>query len=182
MPLQLPPEEQGAVYWVTGLAGAGKTTVAEILVTKLRAQGQTVVFLDGDVLREVFGGGAGHSMAERRVLAHQYGAMCRMLSRQGMTVVCATISMFGEVRQWNRENIVRYCEVYLQVPMEVLVSRDKKGLYRGALAGEIDDVIGVNAPFEEPECPDIMIENDGARDPEAVVSELLTKINLWSEE
>ena len=175
-------QQPGTVYWVTGLAGAGKTSVARLLVEHFKSNDRSVVFLDGDILRDVFGGNAGHSMAERKVLARQYGAMCRMLSDQGLIVVCATISMFHEVRQWNRENIRQYCEIYLQVPMEVLVSRDQKGLYGKALAGEIDDVIGVNAPFEEPECPDIMIENDGARDLSMVLDELVAKINLWSEE
>jgi adenylylsulfate kinase len=102
--------------------------------------------------------------------------MCRMLSRQGMDVVCATISMFHQVRAWNRTHIHNYCEIYLRVPMEVLVARDQKGLYGQALAGAIDNVIGVNAPFEEPEASDIIVDNDGTRSPEDIVTELLTQI------
>jgi len=170
----------GPVYWITGLAGAGKTTQARLLTAELRARGQTVVLLDGDVMRDVLGGSAGHTRPERLRLARQYGAFCHLLSRQGVTVVCATISMFHEVRRWNREHLGKYCEIYLRVPMAVLVDRDQKGLYRGALAGEIDDVIGVNAPFEEPESPDIILENNGAQGPEAVAGELLQQIKLWS--
>lgn len=183
MPFQLSKQDQGKVFWVTGLAGAGKTTLAGLLVSKLRETEPSVVFLDGDVMRDVFGGSAGHSSAERLVLAQQYASLCRMLSRQGLTVVCATISMFHEVRRWNRQNLPGYCEIYLKVPMSVLEDRDQKGLYRGARNGEVDNVIGVNAPFEEPDSPDIMLENNGDRDPETVLDELLdklaNKINGW---
>lgn len=170
----------GRVFWITGLAGAGKTTLATLLADSLREDGEWVVFLDGDTMREVFGGAAGHSPDERRLLAGQYGRLCRLLAQQGATVVCATISMFHAVRRWNRENISRYCEVYVRVPLEVLEVRDQKGLYAAARRGEAEHVLGVNAPFEEPESPDIMIDNDGSRAPQAVLNELRDRIEQWS--
>ncbi len=179
-PLNLPVAEHGEVFWVTGLAGAGKTTLAGVLVRELRRTGRKVVFLDGDAVRAVLAPDAGHSPRERLALAGQYAAMCRLINSQGITVVCATISMFSAVRQWSRENISKYCEIYLRVPMAELVKRDQKGLYRGALAGEHDNVIGVNAPFDEPETPDIIINNDGTRSLEETAAELLEKTEKWS--
>ena len=173
MPLMLHPAEYGTVYWLTGLAGAGKTTIGRLLACRFREQGRNVVFLDGDILREVFGNTMGHGREERLKLARKYSAMCRMLSRQGLDVVCATISMFHEVRAWNRDNIPNYCEIYLRVPFDVLVARDQKGLYGQALAGKIDNVLGVNAPFDEPRNPDLIIDNDGRCSSEAIVDELI---------
>jgi len=172
--------EPGTVYWLTGLAGAGKTTLARQLVAWLRRKDRQTVLLDGDELREVFvTDGYGYSPRERLALAGSYGRLCGLLAGQGVDVVCATISMFHQVRRWNREHISRYCEVYVKVPLEVLVARDKKGLYGKALAGEIGDVVGVNGPFEEPENPDILLENDGARPMDMVRDELLAKIDTW---
>lgn len=177
MPLKLPPQEYGTVYWLTGLAGAGKTTIGRQLVHRFREQSRNVIFLDGDIMREVLGTTHGHGREERLALAHKYAAMCRMLSRQGTDVVCSTISMFHEVRTWNRQHINNYVEIYLRVPMDVLVARDQKGLYRGALAGTVDNVLGVNAPFEEPQNPDLIIENDGRRSSRAIVEELVTLLS-----
>lgn len=178
--MKIGPQKPGPVYWVTGLAGAGKTTLATLLAERLRDAGEWVILLDGDRMREVFAGDVGHSPEERRALAGQYGRLCRMLAEQGATVVCATISMFHAVRAWNREHIARYCEVYVKVPLEVLEVRDQKGLYAAARRNEVRHVLGVNASFEEPESPDIMIHNDGTRSPESVLDELRERIEQWS--
>lgn len=146
------------VYWITGLSGAGKSTLGRALTESLREEGASVIFLDGDELREVFGGADGHSRDERITLARKYSRLCQLLADQGSAVVIATISMFHEVRRWNRENIPGYCEVYLRVPLAVLKSRDSKGIYVRAERGELGNVVGMDLPAEEPESPDFVFE------------------------
>lgn len=107
-------EKQNRVYWLTGLSGAGKTTIGRLWRDRLRERGETVVFLDGDEMRSVFGTGLGFNAADRRRLAESYGRLCALLAGQGVTVVCCTISMFHSVRAWNRANIPGYYEVYIQ--------------------------------------------------------------------
>lgn len=157
---------QGRVFWITGLSGAGKTTVGRLLWGLLRSRSPSVIFLDGDILREIFGNDLGHSQADRLQSAMRNSRMCKMLSDQGADVVCATISLFRECQEWNRANIPGYREIYLRVPMEVLVKRDPKTLYSRALRGEVKDVMGVDLPFDEPSNPEIAVENDGSRKPE----------------
>ena len=103
----------GRVYWITGLSGAGKTTLGRELVQRLRAAGRPAIFLDGDMLREVIAEDLGHNLANRRKSAMRNARLCRMLASQGADVVCPTISMFHEVQRWNRENIPAYREIYL---------------------------------------------------------------------
>lgn len=165
----------GRLYWITGLAGAGKTTIGSLFANKLKGQHSNVIFLDGDSLREIFGDNTKYSLDERLALSRSYSRLCRMLVNQEMIVVCATISMFSEVRKWNRENIKNYKEIFLKVPIELLIERDQKKLYSRALQGEIKHVMGVDVPIEEPECPDIVIDNDGKRNALTIV-ELLIKL------
>lgn len=165
--------QPGTVYWVTGLSGSGKTTVGELLTAELRAHGRVVAFLDGDVLREVFGNDLGHSHEERRISALRNARLCRLLSLQGVDVVCATISMFHEIREWNRNEIPRYREIYLRVPMEILTGRDPKGLYAQAGRGERSQLWGVDMEWEEPESPDLLFENDGHQTPREIVAAIL---------
>src|SRR5580698_2375933 len=100
-----PAAATGRVYWITGLSGAGKTTVGQELWQRLRAAGRSAIFLDGDALREVIAEDLGHNTGSRRKSAMRNARLCKMLSSQGQDVVCPTISMFHEVQQWNRENI-----------------------------------------------------------------------------
>jgi adenylylsulfate kinase-like enzyme len=169
--------QHGTVYWFTGLSGAGKTALGKLFFSHVRAQKPNVVFCDGDALREVFAPDAGHGLAERRKLAMSYARLGRMLADQGMDVVCATISMFHEVRDWNRAHIPRYREIYVQVPIEVLIQRDQKGLYSRALRGEIGDVMGIDLPIEAPRNPDLVVENDGSASPEAIVARIVQALS-----
>lgn len=157
------------VYWITGLSGAGKTTIGKILVNRLRAKNYTVAHLDGDFVREVLNSKAGYTKDERKALALTYSRMCKMLSDQGITVVCTTISMFDTVRQWNRDFIANYAEIYLRVPIEILIQRDQKKLYSNALNGKIQNVLGINEVYDAPKNSDIVIENNGTLTPEEIV-------------
>lgn len=149
----------GMVIWITGLSGAGKSTLAIELVKKLRSDGKSVVFLDGDDLREVFGSArykaGNHGVEKRRALAMQYAYLCKLIASQGIIVVIATISLFQDVLSWNRINLPSYFEVYLKVPVSKLRLRDPKDIYRRFDAGELTDVAGLDLLIEEPSSPDI---------------------------
>lgn len=153
------------VYWLTGLSGAGKTTIGRLWYEKLKAAGEAVVFLDGDELRQVFGDDLGYTEEARRRSAMRNARLCALLAKQGIKVVCCTISMFDSVRDWNREHIPGYFEVYVKASLDTLRRRDQKGLYSGA----DQDVAGIHFQVEEPKTPDLVLENDGQRTPEEQV-------------
>lgn len=161
-------ESGNRVYWLTGLSGAGKTTIGRLWREELRRAGETVVFLDGDEMRSVFGAGLGFSGADRRRLAESYGRLCALLAGQGVTVVCCTISMFDSVRAWNRANIPGYYEVYIRASMETLRQRDQKGLY----SQNAEDVAGVGLQVELPSAPDLILDNNGDLTPEEQIERL----------
>jgi adenylylsulfate kinase len=144
------------VIWITGLSGAGKTTLAHKVADRLRARGRSVVLLDGDELRAVFGAiaASSHAGGARLELAMSYARLCQVLASQGLTVVIATISMFKDVHAWNRANLPGYFEAYLNVPLDELRRRDSKGIYTRYDAGELKHVAGLDLPVDEPQAPD----------------------------
>lgn len=169
--------EPGRVFWITGLSGAGKTTIGLKIYKHLLAESPNTVFLDGDILREVLGETLSFGMSEREKLGFVYARLCQMLSLQGLNVVCASISMFNSVRNWNREKLPQYTEIYLKTSIQVLIARDQKGLYGQALSGTVKNVIGMDIPFEEPIQPDIVIHNDGLLDPDKVAEKIILRLN-----
>ena len=149
---------QGNVYWITGLSGAGKTTVGDKVYAHIKKTKSNVIRLDGDMMREVFQN-KDYSLEGRKRLGYQYARLCRMLSEQGMDVVISAIVMFDEIRSWNRENIPCYKEVFLDVSMEELMKRNQKGIYTQAKSDKNQQVYGVSIDAELPKTPDLVIHN-----------------------
>jgi adenylylsulfate kinase len=147
------------VIWLIGLSGAGKTTLGRAVVDQ--AAPLRPVFIDGDVIRKVFGGDLGHTLEDRWRNAQRISRLCKFLDDQGIPVVCAILSLFPESRKWNREQIRNYYEVFIDAPLDQLEARDPKGLYKKARAGEMKNVAGIDLPFPPPESPDLIIENRG---------------------
>lgn len=148
------------VIWIIGLSGAGKSALGNALVEQIRSLNNKVVFLDGDLIRELFKNDVDHSTEGRRINAERISKLSNFLSNQEVHVVAAVLSIFPEWQVWNRENIKDYYEIYLKASIESLIARDSKGLYRRALKGEINNVVGIDIPFPEPKNPDLLIENE----------------------
>lgn len=162
------------VVWITGLAGSGKTTLAGLVCAGLRARGDSAVLLDGDALRDALGGVFGHERDERARAAFAYARLCRLVSDSGPHVVCATISMFHAVREWNRAHLPRYLEVWLQAPVPVLAARHPRRVYDGP------GVVGVDVEAEEPLRPDLTLDASGAVPPEELARRVLAHRMLSS--
>ena len=160
-------EHKGTVYFFTGLSGAGKTTVGSLFYRRLKNTKPNAVYLDGDEIRVAFGEDVGYTNDERLRWAGRIFRVCRLLSDQGIDVVCCSIAMYQSVRAWNRANIPNYKEIYLRVKPETLLARNQKGLYTGG-----HNVVGVDLPFDEPKTPDLIIQNDGERTPLEAVEEI----------
>ncbi len=159
---------QGSVVWITGLSGAGKTTIAEALKARLERQGQAPILLDGDTLRGLFANGDKFDAASRLELARNYGRLCQMLAKQGQTVICATISMRQPIYDWNRKNLPNYVEVFLDVPLETRQARDPKGYYAALHNGALNDFAGQDQAVDLPPSPDVHIKPDTEKSPDEI--------------
>ena len=155
---------KGFTIWLTGLSGAGKTTLATEMARELRARGVSVEVLDGDQVRTNLSKGLGFSKEDRDTNIRRIGYVCRLLSRNGVAAISAAISPYrearDEVRRLVEQDGAEFLEVFVTCPIDVLAERDVKGLYKKALAGEIKGFTGVDDPYEEPLAPDVIIESD----------------------
>jgi adenylyl-sulfate kinase len=150
----------GFTLWLTGLSGAGKTTVAVALEAELRARGVRVERLDGDTVRQGLARDLGFSKADRDRNIERVTFVARLLSRNGVAVLAAFISPYREARDAARRETTRFIEVYVAAPVETCAARDVKGLYARAFAGELKDFTGVNDPYEPPLAPEITLYTD----------------------
>jgi adenylylsulfate kinase len=153
---------RGFTLWFTGLSGAGKTTIAEIVEKELRARfGQGVEVLDGDIVRTNLSRGLGFSREDRDTNILRIGFVADLLTRNGVGVIVSAISPFKEARDQVRRSIGEdFIEVYVDAPLEVCAQRDVKGLYKKAFAGEIEQFTGVSDPYEPPAAPELHIKTD----------------------
>jgi adenylylsulfate kinase len=152
--------ETGFTVWLTGLSGAGKSTIAERLERELRGGGREVEVLDGDVVRTHLSKGLGFSRADRDTNIERIAFVASLLTRHHVAVITAAISPYAAARRQAREQIGNFLEVYVRCSLEELIRRDVKGLYEKALRGELPHFTGVSDPYEEPEQPDVIVETD----------------------
>jgi adenylyl-sulfate kinase len=154
---------KGLVIWLTGLSGAGKTTIARALRRELIAAGHRVETLDGDEVRENLSRGLSFSKEDRDTNVRRIGFVARLLARNGVIVLASAISPYQQSRDDVRHAVAsdgaRFIEVFVRCSLQVLIERDVKGLYKKALAGEIKNFTGVSDPYEPPLAPDVVIDS-----------------------
>jgi adenylylsulfate kinase len=175
---------RGFTLWFTGLSGAGKTTISEIVEHELRERFGKVEVLDGDIVRTNLSKGLGFSREDRDTNILRIGFVAELLTRNGVGVIVSAISPFKEARDQVRRNIGEdFIEVYVDAPLEVCAERDVKGLYKKAFAGEIEQFTGVSDPYEPPAAPDLVLKTD-EETPEESAKKVIERLEfygyLWS--
>jgi len=168
--------EHGCTVWFTGLSGAGKSTVSEIIEAELCRRQLRVEVLDGDVIRTHLSKGLGFSKADRDTNIRRIGWVCEVLTRNGVVAIAAAISPYREIRDEVRGKVGRFVEVYMECPVPVLAERDVKGLYKKALAGEIKNFTGVDDPYEPPLNPEVICHTDGRETPQQSAVKVIRKL------
>jgi adenylylsulfate kinase len=178
-------QERGFTLWFTGLSGAGKTTIAEIVERELRNRLGTVEVLDGDIVRTNLSKGLGFSRDDRNINVLRIGFVANLLTRNGVAVIVSAISPYKEARDQVRRRIVDFVEVFVDAPLEVCAQRDVKGLYQKAFAGEIPQFTGVSDPYEPPAAPDLVLKTD-EEEPQESARKVIEKLEffgyLWTPE
>ena len=171
--------DEGPVIWVTGLSGAGKTTLASEIFSEIRSRDIFITMLDGDDLRRVL---KKDSEVKENVkknarldLAYTYARLCHLLASQGGWVVISTVSLFREIHEWNRENFSNYYEIYLKTPIDELKKRDSRGLYNDYDQGQMENLVGLDLKLDEPKTADWIEEFNIDRKPHDVVASLISE-------
>jgi adenylyl-sulfate kinase len=165
---------QGFTLWFTGLSGSGKSTLANLVADELRSRGHRVEILDGDEVRTNLSKGLGFSKEDRDTNIRRIGYVCKLLARNGVIAISAAISPYRSVRDEVRKMHERFFEVYVECPLDTLVERDVKGLYKKALAGEIKNFTGVNDPYEAPLAAELVVNSSTQSREESLASLLAT--------
>jgi sulfate adenylyltransferase/3'-phosphoadenosine 5'-phosphosulfate synthase len=163
-------ERKGFVVWLTGLSGAGKSTIAGLLQAELAERGRRTEVLDGDEVRTNLSKGLGFSKEDRDTNIRRIGYVARLLARNGGAAITAAISPYREVRDEIRQQTPNFIEVYVRCSLDELVRRDVKGLYKKAIAGEIANFTGVSDPYEEPLRPEVLVDSEAETVEESVAA------------
>jgi adenylylsulfate kinase len=150
----------GFTVWLTGMSGAGKSTIALALAGELERRGRRVEVLDGDEIRKILSKGLGFSREDRDANVNRIAFVASLLVRHGAAVISGAISPYAQARAAARARIGNFVEVYVRCPLDELIRRDTKGLYVRALSGELKRFTGISDPYEEPEAPEVTVDTE----------------------
>jgi len=169
---------RGFTLWFTGLSGAGKTTISEIVEHELRERERRVEVLDGDIVRTNLSKGLGFGREDRNINVLRIGFVANLLARNGVAVIVSAISPYKEARDQVRRRIIDFVEVFVDAPLEVCAERDVKGLYAKAYSGEIPQFTGVSDPYEPPAAPDLVLKTD-EEEPQESARRVIEKLEFF---
>lgn len=163
------------VVWLTGLSGAGKSSIADVIMRLAKPHLPGLVLIDGDVIRDLFGAGLGFDEDARKIQIGRIQRLALFLARQEIPVVVSALYSHPDLMKWNRDHLPGYFEVYVDTPLDTVISRDTKSLYSRALAGDLQYVVGVDIPWHAPTNPDLAVKTAGYT-PEAVARKIVEAV------
>ena len=164
------------VIWLTGISGAGKTTLSDAIARRFKSVVPELVQIDGDEIRELFGASLTYRETDRYEQILRIQRLARMLDRQNMLVLVAALYGHPDLFARNRKIFSEYFEVYLEAPLGLVKRRDPKELYRKLERGEMNNVVGIDIPWHAPENPDLQINSEQETDPDELALEVARRI------
>lgn len=148
------------IIWIMGLSGSGKSTLAREIIKHVKKKHSNTLLIDGDEFREIFNNDLGYTIEDRKKNALRISRFCKFCERQNVNVVCAILSIFPEIRTWNKKNLSNYYEVFIDTPLTELKKRDGKRLYEKFRKKEIKNVVGLDIKFQKPKSANLTIINN----------------------
>lgn len=171
-------DDKGFTVWFTGLPRSGKSTIARLVRDELERRGLSVELLNSARIRREVNRSLGFSREEIDTNLRRLGYECKLLNRNGVVALVTAVSPYRDVRSAVRQQIGDFIEVYCRATMEVLIKRDNRGLFEGAQRGEIKHVAGINAPFEEPLKPEVLLNTD-TESPESCAAKVIATLEMF---
>ena len=164
-------KDKGILFWITGLPGSGKTSIAKVIFPYVKKKFGQTILISGDDLRKLFELKS-FSKNNRLSYALFYSKICKLLTDKNINVILATVSLFNSVRNWNKNNIKNYLEIYIKADIESVINQKRKYFYKK----KTKNVVGKNLKAEFPKAPDIILKNNFKRSIKRLSKELIGKI------
>jgi len=173
--------DKGCVIWITGLSGAGKTTLAKKIIINLKSRGVPCILLDGDIIRNILSedkNEKNYTYNARKKMADKYSRLSLLLASQGYCVITSVIGMFKDIYDWNKKNLPGYFEIFLDISLKELKKRDNKGIYKKFALGELKNVAGLDLAIQKPTNPDLHIKNNEQINIEPIIHYAVKKLSI----
>ncbi len=164
------------ILWITGISGAGKTTIAKALIKILKPRIPQIINIDGDEVRDLFGNDLGYNESDRIVQINRIQRLCLFLEKQGHIPIASALYSNEALLKWNRKNFKEYYEIFLNASVDLVSKGDVKGLYKKALNGEEKNVVGLDIPWNKPTSSHLIINRDDGISLEETVEKIISTI------